>query len=102
MESIRITAVDTTMPEDASRYVLHPEAYVLRNFWDPLMRALACFFFLEIPFAIAYRPEKTIGMPASLILGRILSYPMRTPYQHSFLKPEWRNRAMLGASTAAP
>lgn len=69
MESIRITAVDTTMPEDASRYTLHPDAYALRNFWDPLMRALACFFFLEVPFAIAYHPEKTIGMPASLILG---------------------------------
>lgn len=72
MESIQITAVDTTMPEDASRYVFHPDAYVLRNFWDPLMRVLACFFFLEVPFAIAYHPEKAIGTAAPLLL-RVLS-----------------------------
>lgn len=61
MQSVRIAVVDTTMPEDAPLYILHPEAYLLRNVWDPMIRALALIFFLEVPFAISYHPEHSMG-----------------------------------------
>lgn len=65
MQSVHIHTVDTSLPEDASRYVMHPKAYVLRNFWDPLIRLLAIMFFLEVPFTIAFHPEHSIGASCS-------------------------------------
>lgn len=62
MLSIRITTIDTTMPEDCSPYVVHPDAYFLRNFFDPAVRLVAAVYFLEVPFAIAFHPEHSIGM----------------------------------------
>jgi hypothetical protein len=59
--SIRIVAVDTTLPEDASRYVLHPNALVLRKLWDPLVRFISVCFFLEVPFGIAFHVDHTVG-----------------------------------------
>jgi hypothetical protein len=76
MASIRILNIDTTLPDDASRYVLHPNAYVLRRFWDPLQRLLAVFFFLEVPFTISFHTEYTLGAPAAAAL------PGRTPAAH--------------------
>lgn len=61
MQTVRITAVDTTMPDDAPRYILHPEAYLLRNVWDPFIRVLAVLLFLEVPFAISFHPEASLG-----------------------------------------
>jgi hypothetical protein len=68
MASIRISTIDTTLPDDASRYVLHPNIYVLRRFWDPLQRLLAVFFFLEVPFTISFHTEYTLGAPHAALL----------------------------------
>jgi hypothetical protein len=66
MGSIHISTIDTTMPDDASPYVLHPNAFLLRSFWDPLQRFLAIAYFLEVPFGIAFHPEHSVGMHANL------------------------------------
>ena len=67
MQSVHIHTVDTALPEDVSRYVIHPKAYILRNFWDPLIRLLAIMFFLEVPFTIAFHPEHSIGTSLHLV-----------------------------------
>jgi hypothetical protein len=66
IQSVRISAVDTSLPEDASPYVIHPEAYLLRNFWDPLLRFLALGLFMEVPFMIAFHPEIAMGVPFAI------------------------------------
>jgi hypothetical protein len=66
MTSVRVVNVDTEMPDDASRYVLHPNSYVLRILWDPLQRILALLFFLEIPFSISFHPEFKLGATAAV------------------------------------
>jgi hypothetical protein len=65
MKSIHISDMDTTIPDNASRYVLHPNAYMLRNVWDPLQRLLAILYFLEVPFSISFHPERSFGAPAA-------------------------------------
>lgn len=41
------------LPEGAPKYIVHPD-WALPHYWDQLMVALACFYFWELPFAIAF------------------------------------------------